>query len=255
MPNIELYIHRITFSVSAQLFFPYNDIIHISCNIGTASHLLFTKSRSSELQECLGKIIFPIEFFQFHLIFILLCNEWFGCLHTIWVCYGKTLFLSFCGFIFHNTSPIIWLMQSCHLFCINSALFIYSNEIIPPLNVALCWDIGRTIWCQVLLLVTCWMKYWRCFPAPYISCRFDWQERGLLLYQTPYIICMLPLLLIPSTCFKISRLMGSMLIEFIKKKVESYSSFLPVAENVVMSWTLAYVICVWWFNGNINYSR
>ena len=47
--------------------------------------------------------------------------------------------------------------------------------------------------------------------------------------------------------------MVAMLIEHSETRVEAYSSDLPVSNNVAISWTPAYVLCVWCFNGNINY--
>ena len=83
--SLEFYVHRITFYVSCQCFVPQNYLLHPNCNIGTYAHLLLTKSPSSELQEFLGKLIFPIEFLQYHLIVILVWNEWFCWLHIICV--------------------------------------------------------------------------------------------------------------------------------------------------------------------------
>ena len=52
-----------------------------------------------------------------------------------------------------------------------------------------------------------------------------------------------------------SQLISKILIEFIETRVEAYSSDIPVANHVAISWTLAYVLCVLCFNGNMNYSR
>ena len=52
-----------------------------------------------------------------------------------------------------------------------------------------------------------------------------------------------------------SQLMGVILIEFIETRVEASYSDIPVANHVAISWTLAYVLCVSCFNGNMNYSR
>ena len=93
------------------------------------------------------------------------------------------------------------------------------------------------------------------FLAPEVARRFDWWERGCLLSPTSDVICLLPVLLPPSTFFNMSRLTVEMSIERIETSVEAYSSDIPVAENVVISWTPDYVLCVRCFNRNINYSR
>ena len=69
----------------------------------------------------------------------------------------------------------------------------------------------------------------------------------------PDFFCLLPFLLLPPTCFIISRLMGEMSIERIETSVEASSSDLPVANHVAIYWTPDYVLCVWCFNRNINY--
>ena len=71
---------------------------------------------------------------------------------------AKTRFFSFSDFIFPYTSPIIWLLRSCHLY---RELFFWYNHLTLPLHVALCWDIGGTTCYQELPLVTCWMESWR----------------------------------------------------------------------------------------------
>ena len=71
VPSLELYVHRITFSVSGHCFVPHNELLLCSFNIGTATHLHFTKPPISDFQEYLGKLIFPLEFIQFHLILYL----------------------------------------------------------------------------------------------------------------------------------------------------------------------------------------
>ena len=113
--DIEFYIHRITFSASVQLFVPQNELIHIRCNIGTGSHLLFIRAPRSKFKECLGKVLLPLEFIQFRMIVILIWNEWFGCIHTIRVWKINTSLLLFYDFLFHNPYPIIWLLHLCHL--------------------------------------------------------------------------------------------------------------------------------------------
>ena len=116
-----------------------NKLPHTSYNIYTYSHLLWNKSPSSELQECLGKICFPLTFLQLHFILILVCNDWFFCFHTIWVWSVKTLFLLlFQDFILPHPYPIIWLLRLCHL---NHALFIQYNELLPPIFITFFWDI------------------------------------------------------------------------------------------------------------------
>ena len=46
--------------------------------------------------------------------------------------------------------------------------------------------------------------------------------------------------------------MGAMSIEQSETSVEEYSSDLPVAKHVAISWTPDSVLCVCCFNGNIN---
>ena len=72
---------------------------------------------------------------------------------------------------------------------------------------------------------------------------------------TPDSICLLCFIFIPSYCFKMSQFMGVMFNERSETRFEVSSSGLPVAENVEISWTPASVLCVWCFNGNINYSQ
>ena len=72
--SIELYVHCITLFISGKYFVPHNQILHYSCNIGRAFHLPFTKSPNSEFQECFGKVLYPIDFLQFHPIVILIWN-------------------------------------------------------------------------------------------------------------------------------------------------------------------------------------
>ena len=123
MSSLEFYVHRITFSISGQWFVTHNQILHWSCNIGTAAHLLFTKPPSSELNVYFGKVLYPLEFLQFHPIFIIICNEWFGWLHTIWIWNSNTLLLSFHDFIWPHPSPIILLICSWHLWCLDFSFF------------------------------------------------------------------------------------------------------------------------------------
>ena len=49
--------------------------------------------------------------------------------------------------------------------------------------------------------------------------------------------------------------MGVLFIECNETRVEESSSDIPVAKNVAISWTPDSVLCVWCFNGNINYSQ
>ena len=135
--SLEFYIHLITFSISWQCFVPCNQILHCSCNIGTAAHILFTKSQSSELQEYFGKVLYPLGFLQFHPICISIQNAWFSWLHTIWICKSMTLLLSFHEFIFPHNSPIIWLFWSCHICCLYFSFFFYSNDLLLPLHIFL----------------------------------------------------------------------------------------------------------------------
>ena len=81
--SIEFYGHRITLSISGKCFVPHNQIILCSFNIGTASHLLSPKSPRSDLQEWFDKVLYNLEFIQFHPIVILIWNAWFGWIHTI----------------------------------------------------------------------------------------------------------------------------------------------------------------------------
>ena len=130
--STELYVHCITLFISGQCFVPHNQLLHCNCNIGTDAHLFFTKYLRSEFQEWFGKLLYPLEFLQFHMIAILIWNEWFGWIHTIWIWNRKTLLLSFHGFIFPHTSPIILLLCSCHLCCIDFSFFIYLPTPLSP---------------------------------------------------------------------------------------------------------------------------
>ena len=136
----------------------------------------FTKYPSSELQEFLGKVL-PLDFIQFNPIAILLWNEWFGWLHDIWVRNGKTSLLSFCGYIFPHPSPIIWLLRSCH---IDRSFFLKYNELLYPLHVSLCLDVGRATCYQAMPLITCRMNYWQCFYSTR-ACSPFWLIRNRLI--------------------------------------------------------------------------
>ena len=50
---------------------------------------------------------------------------------------------------------------------------------------------------------------------------------------------MLTFLLLTSTCFNISRLIGTMPIEKSETRVEAPSSDIPVSDHVAISWTTA----------------
>ena len=63
--------------------------------------------------------------------------------------------------------------------------------------------------------------------------------------MNPDVICLLPFIFIPSTCFKMSQLMGEILIECSKTRVEAHFSDLPVADHVAIYWILTSVLCVW----------
>ena len=104
------------------------------------------------------KNFFPLEFLQFHTIFMLVWNEFFCWLHNIWGCNDKTLLLSFFEFILPHPSPILWLLR---LFHIDSDFFLQYNGLLPPPYAALCWDIVRTTCYQSLSLVTCRVNSWR----------------------------------------------------------------------------------------------
>ena len=158
---------------------PRNHIIRCRCNIGTYTHLLFTKAPSSEFQECSVKLLYPLYFIRVHTIFILICNEWFGWLHTIWICNRKTLLLSFHDCFFPHPSSIVWLIWSCHLLCLGFSFFFQSDDPITPLHVAYCWYVVRTKCYQDLRLVTCQVNsWWRFFIAR--GCSSLWLTRNSL---------------------------------------------------------------------------
>ena len=62
------------------------------------------------------------------------------------------------------------------------------------------------------------------------------EKRADSCHLFPDFICLLAFLFFPSTCYKISQLMGAMLIEHIVTRVEAYSSDIPVAKNDALSW-------------------
>ena len=131
MSSLEFYVHHTTFSISGKCFVPHNQILCCRCNIGTNSHLLFTTSPSSKFQECFGKVIYPLQFLQFHTIVILIMNEWFVWIHTILIWNRKTLLFSFHDFILPHPSPIILLILLCHLFCLDFSLFFNPITYLP----------------------------------------------------------------------------------------------------------------------------
>ena len=91
--SLESYGHHTNFSMSGQCFVTHNQLLLWSCNIGTAACFLFNKAPISEFQEFFGKLLYPLEFLQFHPIVILIWNEWFGWIQTIWIWNSKTLLL------------------------------------------------------------------------------------------------------------------------------------------------------------------
>ena len=171
--SLEIYLHCITFFVSEKWFVPHNEILRPMYNIGTDDHLLFTKYLSSELQECLGKLILPLEFIPFHHIFILVCNEYILWIHYIWVWYSNTLLLFlFSAFIFPHTSPMIWLMCSCHL---NRAFFL---SLITSYPLYMFFNVGIFVELHVIRGLPLSLVGWTLdgiFIAPNFSCRFYWK--------------------------------------------------------------------------------
>ena len=95
------------------------------------------------------------------------------------------------------------------------------------------------------------------FSAPDVDLHFYWRERGCLLSPTPDVIMSYACypLYFSSIFFNMSRLMGAMSIEWSETRVEASSSDIPVAKNVAISWTPDYMLSLWCFNGNINYSQ
>ena len=98
----------------------FSDAAVILAQLLTSSSL---KHQSLVSRSDLVKVPYPLEFIKFHLIVILIWNEWFGWLHTIFIWNRKNPLLSFDDFIFPHTSPIIWLLFSFHLFCLNFSFF------------------------------------------------------------------------------------------------------------------------------------
>ena len=180
---------------------PRNDLLLPSFNIFTYYYLLFTKSPSYELQECLRKVHFSLEFFQLHPSFVLFWNEWFVWIHIILVWNGKTLLLSFCDFIFPCHFPITWLLRSCHL---GYSLFLRSNDLLPPLHVSFCCYICRTTLYKVLSLITCCMNSWRLSYSTRAWLLLLLTRKRLFLIAHSWCHMSLPFLSPSPTCFKIS---------------------------------------------------
>ena len=170
--SLEFCVHLMNFYVGVKLFVLHNDIIHRSCNIGTAAHLLFTKATSSDFQEFLGKVLSPLEF---RLIVVLVWNEWFFFMHTLWFCNRNTLLLFFYDYILLNPSPIIWLLHLCHLCCINSD-FLFSLMVSSPLSML--HSVGILVKIHAIRRLPMSLFGWILeghFPDPYIVRRFYWQ--------------------------------------------------------------------------------
>ena len=172
-------------------------------------------------------------------------------IHTIWICNRKNLLLSFHDFIFHHPSPIILLFWSCHL-CYLYLPYFFNLMTSFPLSmlrtVGILLEI-HAISRLPLLIVRGTLD--GDFSAPEVARLFDWWERGCLLSPNPDVIYLLPFLLLPSTCFNMSQLMGMMPIERSETSVETFSSNISVAKHVTISLTLDYVLYMWWFSGNI----
>ena len=110
-------------------------------------------------------------------------------------------------------------------------------------------------WYQELPLVTCWMNSSRRFSSTRV-CSLLWFTRNRLPIVTDF-LCHMPVTLsiISFNLFQYVTVDGCG-VNWIKlNKGWSLSSNIPVAEHVVISWTPYYVLCVWCFNGNINYSQ
>ena len=91
--SLEFYVHCINFSINGKFFVPQNQLLRYSCNIVTSAHLLFSKALINQFRECVGKLFHHHEFFQFHLIVILIRNEGFVWLHSTCIWNIKTLLL------------------------------------------------------------------------------------------------------------------------------------------------------------------
>ena len=116
-------------------------------------------------------------FISIRLLYLYGTNDLYGfILYRFWNV--NTLLLSFWYFIFPHPYTIILLLRSCHL---NRALFIQSKDLLPPLHVELCLDIGRTTCCQVLPLVNFWIKYWQWFSITIACSRLLLTRKILLL--------------------------------------------------------------------------
>ena len=90
------------------------------------------------------------------------------------------------------------------------------------------------------------------FSSPELACRIDLQEIVCLLFLPPYLIRMLPFLLLTLTYLKISRLVGAISIKCIETRVKASSYDLTIANHVAIYWTEDYVLYVGCFNGNIS---
>ena len=85
-----------------------------------------------------------------------------------------------------------------------------------------------------------------------IARHFDWQKKSASYWQILMSYACYPLSSFFHLSPEMSYLMGAIFIGHSKTRVEASSSDIPVNRYVVISWTSASVIYVWWFNGNIN---
>ena len=166
MCSLELYVHLITFYISGKCFVPHNQLLHCSCNIGTAAHLLFTKSLSSEFQEWFDKVLYPLEFF----------SGSYGCYTYLeWMVFLTSHYLNL-----EQKDPVVVvsllylpssLSNDLTDLLVSPFLYVFSfifqlNVFLPPPHVAYCWDIVRTTCYQEMPLVNCWVKsWWRFFST------------------------------------------------------------------------------------------
>ena len=114
----------------------------------------------------------------------------------------------------HRTSPRMWILRSCH---IDRALFLQCNDLLHPIHVALCWDIGRTTCYQAPTLVTCRMNSWRWFSSTRYCLPLWLKTKRLILIANPDVICLLPFLFLTSTCFKCHSWWVRFLLNEVKK--------------------------------------
>ena len=68
----------------------------------------------------------------------------------------------FCDFIFTHPFPITWLLRSYHIDC---ALLIQYYDILIPIHVDFCRDIGITTCYQGITIVNCHMNFWWRFSS------------------------------------------------------------------------------------------